>query len=415
MVEVVCLSLQKHPAYCQGRAFVVFTSKKYQVSHLRSWQHKAARRSDFGSLVQPCALQLCGGFFRTFVKYFVCVIIPEDIGLAGLDIIQSAARIFERVQSMVWNPEHNLVSITKDLYSLCDAVSTSDKSRAVPCLASLALLDCSKLKTLGADKDSILSSIQRYLKKLRSTDSLSIDDGNLRRCCVLVQAFLLHCLNEKRPSNQRAIWNLLPVLQSPLLQTLMRLQQKHEAWGNRLLLFLAVIITAFKREMTPARELNNVDISSREEAVRFIQSHFEAGELPDVPTYALDKHTGGSGGYARFFREGILVPEEKRLLPEVHDRMLQEELEARLSHEKMHGPNSSKSSKIGALLVKRFFPKDLKRKALSPDQEPKKLKRNEPVLPFPVAQNVTSTLKKYVYMKEDVVLKGPYTGPRLQL
>lgn len=403
------------------------------ISILRSWQHKESRRSCLKKLQQNAVLQISGTFLDEFPRYAVGTVLPEDIGLANVASIVQLTNLYTKIRRVTTNLPMMTDETTEELIHdhclIAQIISDSKKSRLVPSWATIALLYHSEHWETETSWSSRLELLKKNINACReSLTPLKDDDELLRMTVISLEDCILSMPKKKltpvvdtpgRAESMRQVWG---VMSSGVNTKSLRAFCIHGSSSFRLMVYLATLISCYKLE-------NHTNEPVYLRKVPDLDSIFNSPKLPVCPSYALDKHTGGMGGYKRFQTEGIWVPEHNRWHELVGKELSDESFNARYMYEDIHGIDSSKSSKVTSRIIKRALEKDKVvgvKRSIEECKEPttdkvktntvkkgrntvKKVRNIQPSINnVPVAQPITSTFKKYVYMKKDVVLKGPY-------
>jgi len=345
--------ITKRPSFFRGT--IKLENYSQPVSYLRSWQHKESRRSDLCKLAQCVMLQAAGGYLLLPMDYFLYTIIPEDIGLANPDIIVSVNKLFEKHKiPKEWPLELPLIEkILSDSFRASQLVASSQKSRIIPSLATIAVLHFAKVG--WSPKTSSFSVKTDTLKKMiRQKIQFSSDD--MIQLAIALQDCLLHMEYQKAENKANKIrqkkFDLQKFIidatynassrQKSIIQTIYKLNKSKD---SRLLVYMLTFIAGL-----PENTWGNYKFDESKASVDLhllFQNLFPVGKpLPTTPDYALDKHVGKRGGYEKFQNEGIYVPPEKSWQAQLNKSLSDQSFTMRFDYEKIHGENSSKTKKV---------------------------------------------------------------------
>jgi len=471
--------IQKAPSYFRGAVhFPQHDNWRTSISTLRSWQHKESRRStpeNMQKLQQCVMLQASKGYFLNALQYFVHTIVPEDIGMAQPDILVHLCTTLSKWEKILkktpdkapWPMSLPDVTLSlKTLLETCDTIARSRKNRFVPSLVTISVMHHVNHKwSSDASWSTRLKTLKKQIKLHISsedvTDTAILINNHIRPILLAMEDCLLYIewmkeKNKKQP--KKDVLLSLEKLEKPhamyneLDDALVRLDTKparpflNSIWEmnrtkhSRLWFYLFVLACRLQIDKPLESNQNVEDLDQI-----FTELFPVEQDLPQIPSYAMDKHTGQGGGYERFQSEGIYVPSEMIWQPELNQQLSDESFQLRFAYEEKHGLNASKTSKVIEKLIqenltrpdknrKRTYLDDLdvfealtrqpaKKKARvmksekkTPDKtEQKKLTKPkimkpkmQPIFDVPVGQTVTGRAKKYVYIYPEVVKKGPY-------
>jgi hypothetical protein len=472
-------ALTTRPSYFRGQV-VCGLSKSVPIGIFRSWQHKESRRADqdLTKLLQSVMWQAQNGYMLNALQYFVHTIFPEDIGLAASTLVIPLATCLTRWEKVFKETKWPLDLITvqsvlSDLYKTCELIGHAPKNRFIPSLITISVMyhvrtNWSPFELSWSERICKLQHILIDSTKNNSINTKTIDWPIWVKTvarpltiqledCLLYLDWMKHTKQQTRKYRQALLimmWQQVATTPYGTINeqffSIRAIDQLNTKKHCRLWYYLMFLMAVLPQDWFQTPKLN---VSDTIDLDRMFQTILSAP--PAIPDYALDKHTGGSGGYKKFQKEGIYVPPNKLWLPDLHQELSDESFALRFAYEKDHGPNSSKTAKIVEKLTKQpLHPPTtpttnnhittaiattpiigeeksassltttllLGKRQRSDDTESKESKQPlpkkpktmksttmmQPALPVFVGQPITGRHKKYVYIYPEVVKKGPY-------
>lgn len=406
--------LTKRPVYGMGGNGRVKIGEDFdvKVGVMRSWQHKASRRSSTRNMTELATcmgLQVAAGFY-TAPSDYVGTILCEDIGLAGVGHIVRVQQLRTQARDLTKKLPIGAERMEKLLTvhaELAHIVARCERSRLVPEMAAITLITMPKL----ADYVPEARQLPTRIDACRAVARLSHTGTEIRAAIRSVTAAIIARVD---------VWDLIGHTNSPIIGALKRMATSPGA-SEMLCVHLAVWIVCMRQETFPQR---------LESVIQWTPALMQPAPWA-VPAYAYDKHTGhvADGGYAQFYAEGMKCDDDKRAWIEDDNLLRSEAFRVRMQYEANHGPGSSKGRRILASLRagaagnaerKEPAPPSRKRKPKAVPAVPRAApdtpaaaavppnKRQRAVLPFPILQQITGTSKKMVYLDGETILKGPY-------
>lgn len=382
--------LTKRPVYGMGGSGAVQVGAfRERIGVLRSWQHKAARRSsaqNTAELLTCVQIQVAAGFFSAASDYFGTIFL-EDVGIAGVEYFAAVAFLRAEVRKISQRRLPLGASVIQQLLErhrqLVALVAHCPRSRLIPEMSAIALLSMPKC----ADYAALADTLPARIAACRAQGvALSRTGPEITAAAQALTAALL----AGRPTKN--IWTAIGFSDAPVVRAL-RDMYGTAGTSDALCIHAALWTVCFRLESV---------------AVGVLPPSATA-LLPEpwtVPKYAYDKHVMRveGGGYREFFEEGTKCDADKRAWREDDDALRERSFALRMEYESKHGPGSSKSCKVFARLQNAA-------KAASTRKRPA-----EDLNASIIMQQITGRAKKMVFYHVDHVLKGPYVNdePRLQ-
>lgn len=390
------------------RCMVELGAFRAPIGHLRSCQHKLARRGEVELMRQCVALQVSA--LPSAASDYCRTIVCEDVGLAQPGLARLVARVSREIRQLLVSQPYPLRLSVADAVlrlnlALAEAVCRAPKSRLVPELRSAVLLQMEQKEGIREPKRSIewrLDQLRSAIAVCRANPAASLEGREIREAVRCLLEARVH-MGGSEMAKVVPIWKVIEVAApGPVIKALKELHAAPGGSGS-LALHMAVWVACFRQEHADEPQLPVVAWEPSEALERFV-----------LPAYALDKHVGRGGGYERFYAEGCWSPPELRWEREVDDRLRAEALEWR-----RRVPESGYEATVRRLRVKAGWEQSKESKkrcaeAAAAVSSVSKQAKVAPPLSAPILQQLTGRGKKFVFLGGSAgleagwVYKGPY-------
>ena len=408
-------AVNERPKFFRGT--VTWKEDNWPLMLFRSFQHKAVRRSNLNEIFQSVFVQWVNGFVIEPLEYLYKTIFFEDIGVSCPELLYPLSITYCKWERIIkfkkqWPLTNDQrIEMFAELKVLCDICAQVKKDRLPASLSCISLINFSgKLEGLelwqkGAKKLEAFSNKVKVERFAGEKDMIGLMKC-LEDCLLQHEWFRSQKAFTQARNFKCKLWNILFNF-----DTKDKILQIAHHVDNRLSIYFATLYTIRGTKCNPEKFLEDFKLR-----VEQVEQNVEdlLGEKVEVPSYAKDKHTGGNGGYKQFMDEGVFVPENMRFLPCVGMEISNLSFEKRFAYESiMNRKNSSKSTQVIGRIMQESDPslqdKTNKRKMETKDVVGKKQKvMIQPVFDVPVFQVITARHKKYTYLFDSYVLKGPY-------